>query len=107
MSANVELLSRQMKSRCSVNAIAVEQRHRLHAVVGTHSNEGFRQGSAFEKAEGRSGMEFYVHLYRRISPRRHRVTEKPKINHKGFGPCFPSCSFVSSVVSFLVFSVIP
>src|SRR5690348_10838223 len=62
MSLQVEFLSCQMKPRCPVYTIAIEQRHRRHAVVRAHGHKSFGQGSAFEKAESRSGMEFYIHV---------------------------------------------
>src|SRR5579859_4306698 len=50
-----------MKSRRSIDAIAIEQRHRRHAIFRAHRNQSFGQRGAFEKTESGSGVEFYIH----------------------------------------------
>src|SRR5689334_17609826 len=52
----------QMKTWRTINAIAIEQSHGRHSVIGTSRDESFGQRSAFQKTECRAGVEFYVHL---------------------------------------------
>jgi hypothetical protein len=53
-----DFIGREVKAWRAVDAIAVEQRHGRHVVVGTHANQFLGQGRAFEKAECGAGVEF-------------------------------------------------
>ena len=52
---------RQMKTGRAVDAVAIEQRHGGHVVIRAQAGQFFGQGSAFEKTECGSRVEFDVH----------------------------------------------
>ena len=52
---------REIKPRCAIQPIAVEQRHGWHAVGGACRNQRLGGRSAFEKAESGASMEFDIH----------------------------------------------
>ena len=65
------VLGGEVETWRSVEAVVVEEGYGWHAVVGASADEGFGQGSAFQKAESRAGVEF-------------------DIGH-GTGPCWEKC----------------
>src|SRR5215218_7898615 len=50
------LLTAEVKSRCAINSVAVEQGHRRHFHGEAGRDQLFRDGRAFEKAERRPRM---------------------------------------------------
>jgi hypothetical protein len=50
-----------MKTRRTIQTIAIEQGHGWHAQLGATNHQFFGQRSAFQKTEGGAGMEFNVH----------------------------------------------
>jgi len=54
-----DLLGGQVKARGAIHAVSIKQRHTGHAKMGADSGEFLGQGSAFEKAECRTGVKLY------------------------------------------------
>ena len=52
---------RHVKARRAIDAVAVRQPHRRHAVAGAGGDQVFRKRSAFQKTESGAGVEFGVH----------------------------------------------
>jgi hypothetical protein len=57
---DLQFPSREIKARCAINPIAIEQAHRRHFMLGTDFGKLFRNRSSFEKAEGGAGVEFDI-----------------------------------------------
>jgi hypothetical protein len=51
-----------MKTWCAVNTVVIEQRHGGQTEARTHAGEFLGQGCAFEKAESRASVKFYVQV---------------------------------------------
>jgi hypothetical protein len=51
----------QVTARGAVDAVGVEQGHGGHVEVLAHADQFLGQGSAFEEAECRAGVEFNEH----------------------------------------------
>jgi hypothetical protein len=49
-----------VKTRRTINTVAIEERHRGHAVIRSRADEFFRQPTALEEAECGTGMKFDV-----------------------------------------------
>src|SRR5262249_54722586 len=60
VSADVVLLSRQVKSRRAIKSISIEKSHRRHAKLMGGLYKLFWQRCAFEETEGRPRMHLYV-----------------------------------------------
>src|ERR1041384_325449 len=56
----------EMKSRCAINSIAVQQSHRRHLQLETGSNQLLRHRSALQKTKSRPRMQFNVHSHKTI-----------------------------------------
>jgi hypothetical protein len=62
MSANVISLRAGVKSRGTIDAIAVKECHRRHLKCNGAFNELFRLRRSLKKTEGACGMQLYVLL---------------------------------------------
>src|ERR1700722_15934057 len=51
-----------MKTRRTIDAVAIEQRHRRHIQIGAGCDQIFRQRSAFKKTESGTAVKFDIHL---------------------------------------------
>jgi len=51
----------EVKARGAVDSVGVEQRHGGHLEVRAHCHQFLGQRGAFEEAESRTGVKFYVH----------------------------------------------
>ena len=60
MGADSGFDGREVEARRAVDAITIEERHGRHGICGTGADELFGQGSAVEKAEGGTGVEFNI-----------------------------------------------
>jgi hypothetical protein len=69
-------LGGQVEAWGAVEAVAIEQGHGGHLLLGANGDQVLGQGSALEEAEGGTGVEFDVH--RAIWSSDHRAIE---INH--------------------------
>ena len=55
-----KLLGGQIKSRRAIHAVAIEQRHGAHFMLGAFPGQRFGQRSAFQKTEGGARVQFDV-----------------------------------------------
>ena len=60
--AGAGFLGGKVETRRPVHAIAIEQGHRGHTRFRADNRQFLGQGSTFEEAEGRGGMELNVHF---------------------------------------------
>jgi hypothetical protein len=61
MCPDPRFLRRHVKTRRSIDAITIKQRHRRHVQIGAGRDQVLGQRSAFEKAESGAGMKLDVH----------------------------------------------
>ena len=61
MGLEVCSLGGQVEAWGAVEAVAIEQGHGGHMLLGAGGDQVLGQGSAFEEAEGGTGVEFDVH----------------------------------------------
>jgi hypothetical protein len=59
---NADFVGRQVKAGCAVDSISIEQGHGGHLEMLAHADQFLGQGSAFEKAECRTGVKFDIQI---------------------------------------------
>src|ERR1041384_1528629 len=80
MRLDLKLFGGQVKSRCPVETIVIQQGHCRHLVFRTHGDQFFRRRSALKETERRPRMKLYVfHGHKGTETLRYRHNKTSKL----------------------------